>query len=84
MEARHLNGIARDPRLDNLAWGTHAENIRDKFRHGTGGKLDEEHVREIRRLYSTGRYTQRVIGSRFGVSQPTVSLIVRGQLWNDI
>lgn len=34
-EVRHLNGIKTDNRAVNLAWGTHSENERDKFGHGT-------------------------------------------------
>lgn len=32
---RHLNGIPADNRPGNLAWGTRAENMQDKKRHGT-------------------------------------------------
>jgi hypothetical protein len=37
MECRHLNGVRRDCRLVNLAWGTRAENIDDKRRHANYG-----------------------------------------------
>jgi hypothetical protein len=35
MECRHDNGVRADNRLDNLSWGTHAENMADIERHGT-------------------------------------------------
>lgn len=35
MEIRHLNGIADDNRLVNLAYGTRKENTEDSRRHGT-------------------------------------------------
>lgn len=34
MEVRHLDGDSSNPRLDNLAFGTHAENMADMVRHG--------------------------------------------------
>lgn len=34
MEIRHLDGDPTNPRLDNLAFGTHAENMADMVRHG--------------------------------------------------
>lgn len=34
-EVRHLNGVASDNRLENLAYGTRKENVDDSRRHGT-------------------------------------------------
>lgn len=34
-ECRHLNGNPADNRLENLAWGTRSENIKDAVAHGT-------------------------------------------------
>lgn len=57
-ECRHLNGNPRDNRLENLAWGSHADNMADKKLTGTNNlgekhglsKLTEDKVREIKRL----------------------------------
>lgn len=41
LEVRHLNGDPLDNRAENLTYGTHGENERDKVTHGThrnGGK----------------------------------------------
>lgn len=38
METRHLNGDSSDARLVNLAYGTHAENMRDMVEHGRSGR----------------------------------------------
>ena len=35
LEVRHLNGLAWDNRLENLAYGTHGSNIADAVEHGT-------------------------------------------------
>ena len=44
-------------------------------------KLTENKVREIRRLYSTGEFTQARLGLKFKVSTPTINAIVRRQTW---
>lgn len=36
-EARHLDGDPSNNRKDNIAWGTHAENMADMVRHGRQG-----------------------------------------------
>lgn len=35
MEVRHLDGTRTNNRPENLAWGTHSENMQDKVAHGT-------------------------------------------------
>jgi len=53
LEARHLNGNPQDNRWpENLAWGTHSENEKDKIKHGTN-----IHKRDQR-----GRFTPKPIG----------------------
>jgi predicted transcriptional regulator len=57
--------------------GTHQFGERNKQ-----AKLTSKHVDTIRRLQ--GRETQRSIASRFGISQPLVSLIQNGKVWPDM
>jgi Mitochondrial ribosomal protein subunit L20 len=48
-------------------------------------KLTEDDVREIRRLYDNGRNpfaTQQMLADKFGVSQCTVSSLLRGKTWS--
>ena len=81
-ECRHLDGDRSNDSLENLAWGTSAENTEDQRRHGTliGGerhgmaKLTNADVDKIRRM--AGTMTQRKIGEIFGVSQCHVSDII--------
>jgi predicted DNA-binding protein (UPF0251 family) len=79
---------------EHLFLGTQADNMRDmssKGRAKNGGfrpvgekngmvKLTDNQAQEIRRLYKEGM-PQKDIGKRFGVSQPTVSVIVCRKRW---
>lgn len=42
-EVRHLNGDCMDSRLENLAYGTHAENMRDMIEHGRTTHREPSH-----------------------------------------
>lgn len=85
MECCHRDGDATNNRLENLRWGTSADNTNDQRRHGTliGGerhgmaKLSNSQVDEIRLL--AGMMTQRQIAARFGIKQPHVSGILAGK-----
>lgn len=79
----------RDPsncRLENLSWGTPAQNAADKVEHGTSwhgekspcAKLTDEKVRKMKRMYSTGEYSQARIGAIFGVSQSVAGDALNG------
>jgi hypothetical protein len=84
--------------LRNLSWGTPKENNHDKIIHGTSGKgiskgrgeknnlakLTDDDVREIRRLYKCGGYSQDAIAKKFNVVQTTVSMIVRCKGWKHV
>lgn len=43
MVTRHLNGNREDNRLENLAYGTFAENYEDSLRHGSAATLKRTH-----------------------------------------
>lgn len=72
-------------RLDNLRWGTSADNTQDQREHGTliGGqrhgmsKLTDEQVEQIKAM--AGTMTQQSIADTFGIKQPHVSDILRGK-----
>lgn len=89
METRHLNGIPTDNRLENLSYGTPAENAADrikhgKLRHGTrnpSSKLSDEEVEEIRRLSALGA-RRKDVAAEFGISPGYVRRLVRGEVRN--
>lgn len=89
IQVAHNNGDRTDNRLENLRYATPLENSGDKFEHGTvlrgeqiaRAKLTEECVREIRRLYQTGAFSQQDIADKFGVVQSAVSAVLIGKTW---
>jgi hypothetical protein len=73
---------------EHLLLGTNLDNMRDMRERGRSNKgerngacvLSHDQVRTIREM-SDARVPQSAIGRRFGISQSTVSLIVRGKRW---
>ncbi|MEY3180200.1 MAG: hypothetical protein RL614_672 [Pseudomonadota bacterium] len=87
-EARHLDGDPSNNRLDNLAWGTKAENEADKIKHGTllcgtanpASKLTEADVLAIR----ASNKRQVDLAALYGVSQPIISAIRLRKIWKHV
>jgi hypothetical protein len=88
---RHKNGDYADPRLDNLCYGTMADNMADRGKHGRtarGGdrhgkaKLTAEMVRNIRDL--RGFHTIRELGRMFGVTHQSIQQVVSGKSWGHV
>ncbi len=77
---------------DHLFLGTHLDNIADKVAKGrqtkgedvAGRKLTEGDVRSIRETHSKCEKSQKDIAAEFGVSQMTISEIVRRKKWKHI
>ena len=87
-ETRHKDGNSLNPRLDNLEYGTRAQNIDDAKRHGTfplherrpGAKLTKAKVRKI----ASSRDTAGDLANSFGVTVGTIQQIRSAQTWADI
>jgi hypothetical protein len=65
--------------------GTTSDNLRDcvkKERCGTA-KLTTEQAVEMRRLYATGKYTQREIGMMYGVGVTAARHCIIRKSWRD-
>lgn len=88
-ECRHLNGVRDDNRVENLRWGTKAENMADKNAHGTvwrqrgelcpTSKLTWPQVRGIR----AGSMNDTETAKAYGVSRSNISQIRRGVTWKE-
>ena len=67
---------------EHLFLGTQADNVRDCVVKGRFGRVcNYDKADYVRSLYRTGLYTQKNLASVFGMSQQTLSLVVRGEKW---
>jgi hypothetical protein len=84
---------------DHLFLGTQDDNIQDMMRKGrhnsyspnrsmgeniNTAKLNADQVREIRRLYALGGYTQVRLAAMYGISSASLSALVRGVSWKHL
>lgn len=94
MECCHNNGDRKNPKLENLRWGTRSSNTLDSVTHGThvdsrgsrsaNAKLTEDDVVKINNLLSKGHLSQKAIGKLFGVSGTVINYIHKGKSWRHV
>lgn len=88
MEVRHLDGDRQNNCVENLAWGTTAENAADKERHGRvprgsangGARLCLADVSDIRRRLQAGE-SKASIARSYGVDRTAIYDIHVGRSW---
>jgi hypothetical protein len=91
MECLHGDSNPANNRLDNLRWGTHAENIKDWIMNGStpigernpSAKLSAVGVQDIRRRVANGE-SKASVARRYGLGATTVWNIVNGNRWASI
>lgn len=79
-EIDHLCRNRRCVNPDHLEAVPRSENLR----RGDGTILTVDQVREIRRLWDTGRYRRREIAEMFGIASTTVQMVVHRHSWKDV
>ena len=87
-EVRHLNGVRLDCAIDNLAWGTRAQNVDDSRRHDTmsrgerhaSSRLTESDVHRIRELRAAGMGARR-IARLIGFPESRIAHVLNGATW---
>lgn len=87
MQGRHLDDNQANNSLDNLVWGTRAENVADAVKHGRykskerhwNARLTPDAVAEIRRC--AGLESHASMALRLGVSRTTVTNVLLGNSW---
>lgn len=76
----------------HLFLGTYVDNAQDRNAKGRQARgsangraqLDEYLVRELRRMYATGRYTYKKLARMYGVSYTVVANILNEKLWKGV
>lgn len=89
-EVAHGDGDRANNHKDNLRWATRKENHADKALHGTqqhgdangNSKLSVAQVKEI--LSHPIDVNRSALARRYGVSQVTVSRIMRREIWKHV
>ena len=83
-ECCHRDDDRSNNHIDNLYWGTHAENMKDASRNGKmtvreGRRpiLNEDDKLQAKELYATGNYTLRDIADMFSVGTMTIQRLTK-------
>lgn len=93
-QINHDNGDKSCNEVWNLEWSTSSENRIHALKTGLAktikgedcswSKLTKDQVKEIRKLYKTGKYSQAKLGKVFNIGQPTVWEIIHHKIWKDV
>lgn len=81
-------------RLSHLFLGTYKDNTKDMLDKGRDNfpsgekngmaKVNENKVKEIRKIYAMGNIRQVMLGKLFGITQSNISRVVNKLIWKNI
>lgn len=81
----HNDGDFTNNTPENLRWATHAENQRDRERHGTHNRGERSHLAKLTwedaEEIRSSPLPSKVIAAEFGVTAANVRQIRRGDTW---
>lgn len=86
MDSRHLDGNCLNNRIDNLAYGTRQENLKDAVKHLTmmrPQKLTKENVLNICQM-GMDKVSAKIIADKYDINRNTVTEILRGEIWKHV
>jgi len=87
-QVNHIDGNKLNNCVDNLEWCTAKENLYHARENGlinqngedsSSAKLTNEDVVNIRRLYSKGFFSQKLIANKYNVTQSNINKIVNNK-----
>lgn len=88
--ARHLDGDRKNNCIENLKWGTHAENTEDCIKHGSlrgerSGRatITENTVRAAKAMFNEGISTKEV-ARRLGCKYRVIYNVRAGKSWTHV
>lgn len=92
VQVNHIDGNKLNNHIDNLEWSTGKENIKHSYdtelnlpkRAEVNGKLTEEQVIEIRRLYKETNCTQKELGIKYNTNPRNIGYIINRDTWTHI
>lgn len=81
---RHLCDIKNCCNTEHLQLGTRQENVIDFLPYSKGVKLNEEKIKDIRKLLKEGILSQGEIAEKYNIARCNISLINTGKAWKHV
>lgn len=86
----HHDGDQVNNHKDNLRWGTYADNLQDKRRHGRSFAGERNPAARLNKMTAFAAkeavvlgVSRRKVAQRYGVTVHAIGALVRGETWQD-